>query len=107
MTEAKPQPASRVRFCVNNPRSLAERNGLLAEGYECLGCLGNCDRCFETRYLEIDSRFVEGVSYERILLAAGIRPPADAPPDQGAKETPREGRGASREIGSDEDQAGA
>ncbi|MFG0246904.1 MAG: hypothetical protein ACF8MF_12725 [Phycisphaerales bacterium JB052] len=61
---AKPQ---RVRFCVNNPRTLAERNSLIAKGYECIGCLGNCTRCFETRFLEIENRLIEGDSYEEIL----------------------------------------
>jgi len=57
----------RIRFCVNNPRSLAEREDLLARGHECRSCLGNCDRCFETRFLEIDGAFVEGSSYPSIL----------------------------------------
>lgn len=107
MTETNPEPRPRIRFCVNNPRTLAERNALIADGYESLGCLGNCDRCFETRYLEIDGRFVEGASYEEILRAPEIRCKADAPPDQGAKKTPREDRGASREIRPDDDHAGA
>lgn len=59
-------PAPRIRFCVNNPRTLEERNALIAKGYECVGCLGNCTRCFETRFLEIDRVFVEGESYEQI-----------------------------------------
>lgn len=63
-----PQPdRHRVRFCVNNPRGLRERQALIDAGYECLGCLGNCTRCFETRFLEIDNRFVEGESYQQIL----------------------------------------
>lgn len=62
MDEQRP----RVRFCVNNPRNLTERNALIAQGHECIGCLGNCTRCFETRFLEIDNRFVEGESYEQI-----------------------------------------
>lgn len=63
MDESSP----RVRFCVNNPRTLAERNDLIARGHECVGCLGNCTECFETRFLEIDDTFVEGESYEKIL----------------------------------------
>jgi uncharacterized protein YuzB (UPF0349 family) len=59
-------PALRIRFCVNNPRTLAERNALIANGYECVGCLGNCTRCFETRFLEIDKVYIEGESYEQI-----------------------------------------
>ena len=57
----------RIRFCVNNPRGLDERNALLAAGHECLGCLGNCTRCFEVRFLEIENRFIEGESYEEII----------------------------------------
>lgn len=66
----EPTHPDKIRFCVSNPRTLAERNDLLARGYECLGCLGNCTRCFETRYLEINNRFVEGESYESILNIA-------------------------------------
>ena len=62
-----------IRFCVNNPRGLIERNALIAKGYECVGCLGNCTRCFETRFLEIDKRFIEGESYDEILRAGGAR----------------------------------
>lgn len=58
---------TRIRFCVNNPRNLAERNDLIARGYECLGCLGNCTECFETRFLEIDNAFVTGASYDEML----------------------------------------
>lgn len=61
------QPAPRIRFCVNNPRTLEERNDLIARGFECLGCLGNCTRCFETRFLEIENRFVECEQYEQII----------------------------------------
>jgi len=57
----------RIRFCVNNPHTLAERNDLIAKGYECVGCLGNCTRCFETRFLEIENRFIEGESYTQII----------------------------------------
>ncbi len=59
-----------VRFCVNNPRTLAERNALIAAGHECLGCLGNCTRCFETRFLEINDRFIEGEDYDQIIRDA-------------------------------------
>lgn len=57
----------KVRFCVNNPRTLAERNALIESGSECIGCLGNCTRCFETRFLEINDAFIEGNSYDEIL----------------------------------------
>lgn len=60
----------KVRFCVNNPRTLAERNALIEAGHECVGCLGNCTRCFETRFLEIRDVFIEGDSYEGILRRA-------------------------------------
>jgi len=56
-----------IRFCVNNPRNLDERNNLIAMGFDCLGCLGNCEVCFETRYLEINGRFITGDSFEQIL----------------------------------------
>ena len=55
-----------IRFCVNNPRSPAEREDLIARGAECRDCLSNCERCFETRYLEIDGDFIEGASYDEI-----------------------------------------
>jgi len=57
----------KVRFCVNNPRTLTERNALIESGHECVGCLGNCTRCFETRFLEINNAFFEGDSYDEIL----------------------------------------
>ncbi len=65
---------TRIRFCVNNPRSLAERNALIEAGYECRDCLGNCTRCFETRFLEIDGKNIEGDSYNEILRSAGEKP---------------------------------
>lgn len=61
---------SRIRFCVNNPRTLAERNALIEAGHECVGCLGNCTRCFETRFLEVHDVFIEGDSYDEILKNA-------------------------------------
>ena len=63
-------PKRTIRFCVNNPRSLTERNELIERGFECVGCLGNCSQCFETRFLEIGDRFVEGESYDEILKNA-------------------------------------
>jgi len=59
----------RIRFCVNNPRSIAEREDLIARGFECRSCLGHCARCVETRYLEADGSRVEGASYGDILRA--------------------------------------
>ncbi|MBL4590889.1 MAG: hypothetical protein JKY96_02900 [Phycisphaerales bacterium] len=56
-----------IRFCVNNPRTLGERNGLIARGFDCRDCLGNCTACFEGRFLEIDAEIVSGDSYGQIL----------------------------------------
>ncbi len=56
-----------IRFCVNNPRNLQERQGLFDRGFVCRDCLSNCTRCFETRFLEISDEFIEGDSYEEIL----------------------------------------
>lgn len=67
----------RIRFCVNNPRTIQERNDLVARDFECLGCLGNCDRCFDTRFLEINNRFVEGENYEQILESSAQDPSSD------------------------------
>lgn len=91
------EPKANIRFCVNNPRSLAERNALLAQGHECLGCLGNCSRCFETRFLEINGRLVEGDSYEQILDRAQRQPPPPVASDPAHEKTPREDRGASED----------
>jgi uncharacterized protein YuzB (UPF0349 family) len=60
-------PEKHIRFCVNNPRSLEERNELIERGALVRDCLGNCTRCFETRFLEIDDTFVEGDSYPEII----------------------------------------
>tara|TARA_R110000868_G_scaffold119469_2_gene316752 strand:- start:28147 stop:28392 length:246 start_codon:yes stop_codon:yes gene_type:complete len=64
-----------VRYCVNNPRSLKERQELLDKGFICRDCLSNCTRCFETRFLEIHDTFVEGDSYEEILDKADQHQP--------------------------------
>ncbi len=77
MPPPEPQKPVRIRFCVNNPRNLIERNDLIERGYECEGCLGNCTRCFETRFLEINNRFVEGGDYEKIIEST--RTDADDP----------------------------
>lgn len=69
----------RIRFCVNNPRTIQERNDLVERDFACLGCLGNCDRCFETRFLEINNRFVEGGSYQEILESSSQEPSSDQP----------------------------
>lgn len=73
MTQPEPANPRRIRFCVNNPLNLAQRNALIGAGFECIGCLGNCTRCFETRFLEINDKFVEGDSYEQII---NTHPPA-------------------------------
>ncbi|MCA9302564.1 MAG: hypothetical protein KC996_00430 [Phycisphaerales bacterium] len=69
--DPSPQPTSRtIRFCVNNPPTLTERNDLIARGFVCRDCLGNCSACFEGRFLEIDSEFIEGGTYDEILQNA-------------------------------------
>lgn len=73
MTRPEPTKPVRIRFCVNNPIRLAERADLIDRGYECVGCLGNCTRCFETRFLEINDKFVEGDSYQKILSQCSDR----------------------------------
>jgi uncharacterized protein YuzB (UPF0349 family) len=60
-----PKPA--IRFCVNNPRTMAERNELIARGFDCRDCLGNCSACFEGRFLEIDGEIIAGDCYDGIL----------------------------------------
>jgi len=56
-----------IRFCINNPRTLAEREDLIARGIPSRDCLGNCTACFEGRFLEVNSEMVEGESYQEIL----------------------------------------
>ena len=56
-----------IRFCINNPRNLAERQDLIAREIPSKDCLGNCTACFEGRFLEIDDELVEGESYQEIL----------------------------------------
>lgn len=73
----KPNP-KHIRFCVNNPRNLEERQALFDQGFTCRDCLSNCTRCFETRFLELNNRYVEGDSYEQILKA---QPEPDAIPE--------------------------
>tara|TARA_R110002073_G_scaffold118918_1_gene258492 strand:+ start:374868 stop:375083 length:216 start_codon:yes stop_codon:yes gene_type:complete len=68
------EPERKIRFCVNNPRNLAERNDLIAREFVNRDCLGNCTRCYETRFLEIDNRNIEGESYDEILKSD---PPSD------------------------------
>lgn len=65
--EQAPQDPKRIRFCVNNPRNLEERQFLFDQGFVCRDCLSNCTRCFETRFLEINDELVEGESYPQIL----------------------------------------
>ncbi|MBO6513031.1 MAG: hypothetical protein JJ974_03595 [Phycisphaerales bacterium] len=73
-----PRNPKHIRFCVNNPRTLQERQHLLAEGFTCRDCLSNCTQCFETRFLEIDDTFIEGDSYQSICQSAN--PPHTLPP---------------------------
>jgi uncharacterized protein YuzB (UPF0349 family) len=75
------KPESSIRFCVNNPRTLAERNDLIAKDIECRDCLSNCTACFEGRFLVIDDEIVSGDSYGQILSSTekntGNIPPAE------------------------------
>lgn len=64
------QPKPPIRFCINNPRNLAERQDLIARGIPSKDCLANCTACFEGRFLEINNQFVEGESYQEILKSA-------------------------------------
>lgn len=73
MDKAPIKEATHIRFCVNNPPTLAERNDLITRGFDCRDCLGNCSACFEGRFLEIHDEFVEGETYEEILT----KKPAD------------------------------
>ena len=59
-----------IRFCINNPRNLAERQDLIARGIPSKDCLGNCTACFEGRFLEIDGQIIPGESYQAILKSA-------------------------------------
>lgn len=93
----------KVRFCVNNPRSLAERDELIARGYDCKGCLGNCDRCFETRFLEIGGRFVEGEDYAQIRRAEGADDGASEDRKGGDPKTKDAPGGGASSCGSDAD----
>jgi uncharacterized protein YuzB (UPF0349 family) len=65
--DQKPPDPKQIRFCVNNPRNLQERQDLFNRGFTCRDCLSNCTRCFETRFLEINDTFVEGETYDQIL----------------------------------------
>jgi len=56
-----------IRFCINNPRNLTERQDLIARGIPSKDCLGNCTRCFQTRFLEIQGTQIEGQSYQHII----------------------------------------
>ena len=56
-----------IRFCINNPRNLAERLYLIERGIPSKDCLGNCSACFVGRFLEVDGALVVGDSYGEIL----------------------------------------
>ncbi len=65
-----PQKPVEIRFCVNNARGLKERNELIALGFDCRDCLGDCSACFDDgRFLEIDGEIVRGEFYNEILQA--------------------------------------
>lgn len=76
-----PRTPKPIRYCVNNPRNLLERQALADHGFICRDCLSNCTRCFETRFLEINDTFIEGDSYEQILKES-TPPPQSDPPSQ-------------------------
>lgn len=59
-----------IRFCVNNPRSLAEREGLVRAGCECHDCLSRCSACFEDRFLVVGETVFEGPDYATLLEEA-------------------------------------
>ncbi len=59
-----------IRFCVLNPRSNQERDDLLAQGCEMRDCLGQCSLCFETRFVVVESKTIEGGEYAAILADA-------------------------------------
>lgn len=79
---ADPTNPEHIRFCVNNPRNLQERQDLFDQGFTCRDCLSNCTRCFETRFLEINDTFVEGDSYQHILESAQKDQQKDQPNNQ-------------------------
>ena len=60
-------PKPPIRFCINNPRNLAERQDLIERGIPSKDCLGNCSACFDGRFLEIDGELVDGDSYQGII----------------------------------------
>jgi len=62
-----PTPTPPIRFCINNPRNLQERQDLINQGIPSKDCLGNCTACFEGRFLEIQGQIVPGDSYQQIL----------------------------------------
>ena len=63
MSEHKPP----IRFCINNPRTLAERQDLIARGIPSKDCLGNCTACFEGRFLEINGVITPCDAYQDLL----------------------------------------
>lgn len=72
-------PEQPILFCINNPRSLQERQQLTDAGCVSRDCLGVCSRCFDTRFVAVRDEIIEGDSYERIL--ADARRAAERTPD--------------------------
>lgn len=64
------QPEQPILFCINNPRSLQERQQLTDAGCVSRDCLGICSRCFDTRFVAVRDEIIEGESYERIIAEA-------------------------------------
>ncbi|MBL4808524.1 MAG: hypothetical protein JKY43_00500 [Phycisphaerales bacterium] len=65
--DSNTSPKPPIRFCINNPRNLAERQDLITKGIPSKDCLGNCSACFEGHFLEIQGQIIPGDSYQQIL----------------------------------------
>lgn len=59
-----------IRFCTLNPRSLKEREELLAQGCESRDCLGRCSMCFDTRFVVADDTTFVGDDYPSAIARA-------------------------------------
>lgn len=59
-----------IRFCVNNPRSLEERQLLLDSGCDLRDCLGRCSACFDERFVMVGREVIEGPDFPSIIAQA-------------------------------------
>ena len=86
-----------ILFCVNNPRSLEERQMLMDAGCRMRDCLGLCSRCFETRLVVVADEPIEGEDYGSILAHARTHrePGSRAAQPPSAHEKPRDDAGPS------------